>query len=252
MSTEISRPIAEQAIWRCSTESAEDTRFFHCEGDMNGENFGTRYDPKVKKPLFEPCPNPEYNRSILGSCNTVRTDYGPDRAAEKYCQEYLHDGFGNGTEMEIWVRDADDNVWHGYIEMTDCEAEDEEGNSLEPSELEWSDLAMAGSTEWHPSVNLEPWDESDIEACPDLLQCLEMLAGDNGMHLKKDVWRDIPGVDYTTLQEQAKILSQSEKEEFVMGAQHVSDALAQHHRIPELNTFLNRAFDGDLQEQIFI
>lgn len=155
---EQSRPVKEQAIWRCSTDSAEQTRFFHCDGDMNGEHHGNLYDPKTKEVMMDP-DYPDIKMPLIGSCNTVRTDYGPDRAAEKYCQDYLCDGFGNGTEMEIWVRDDDDKVWHGYIEMTDCEAEDEDGNELEPSELEWSELAMAGSTEWHPSGKLEPWDE---------------------------------------------------------------------------------------------
>lgn len=146
----------EKTIWRCSSESAEQTLFHHCNGDMQDDKWGHCYDPETKALLYTECPNPEYKMPVTGSCNIVRS-FTPLSAANDYCRDFLCDQFDSGTEMEVWVRDEEDKLWHGYAQMTDCDAKDEDGNDVDPESLEYTELSEACSVTFEV-YEMEPAD----------------------------------------------------------------------------------------------
>lgn len=149
--------------WRCSTESAKDSRFFHCNGDVNAKHCNVIYDRRTKEPIGKPAPtewNPDYIEYELGSCNTVEAFDAAD-AAYRYCRDYLYDQFDE-TEFEIWVRNDNDEVWHCYAYMTDVEATGEDGEELTVDDMPMdpSEMEEAVCATFTPE-DLEPWEDDE-------------------------------------------------------------------------------------------
>ena len=81
-----------------------------------------------------------------------------DEAASCYASDWLIDTF-DCTELEVWVR-GDGKLYHGYLEMTDIDAKDDDGNAIEVSQVP-CDMEYAGSADWTLSGELDLIEEGE-------------------------------------------------------------------------------------------
>lgn len=91
------------------------------------------------------------------------------------------------------------------------------------------------------------------ERYPGLFRCLNAISYDNDMPLLEDgIARDRPSeVELAELEALAIWLDEEETELMAAGEESARESFVRAHDLHQLDSFLAKAFDGELQDQFF-